>query len=120
MFLRKNSELPRKKFENKWGGEGVQQVIQILDPEELQGKGRLFTDNILPKGASVGRHDHNGDVEVYYFLEGQGLYESDEGEFPVEAGDVTLVSDQGSHGIKNVGESDLRFIALILYSKEAP
>lgn len=117
-MLRKYSEMKRKTFENKWGGEGIQEVIHIMNPEEMQGKGRLFADNFLPPGASVGMHAHKGDMEAYFFLEGKGLYTSDTGDYEVEAGDVTIVDDNHEHGIKNIGDTPLRFIALILYSED--
>lgn len=117
-MIRKYSEMARKTFEKKWGGEGIQEVIHILNPDEMQGKGRLFADNFLPVGSSVGMHSHHGDFEAYFFLEGTGLYQTDDGEYQVEAGDVTIVDNHGSHGIKNIGDKPLRFIALILYSDE--
>ncbi len=117
-MLRKYSEMKRKTFENKWGGQGIQEVIHILNPDEMHGKGRLFADNFLPPGASVGLHPHNGDMEAYFFLEGRGLYTADGEEYEVEAGDVTVVDDHHEHGIRNIGDTPLRFIALILYTSE--
>ena len=35
-------------------------------------------------------------------------------EYPVEVGDVTFCADGNGHGIKNAGEEDLVFVALIL------
>lgn len=115
-MIRKNEEKTRVDFQNRFGGEGTFEVTHILNPEEMMGKGRLFADNTLAPGASLGTHEHNGDFEAYYFLEGEGLYSGPEGDVIVKAGDVTVVDDHGSHSIRNTGDTDLRFIALILYT----
>lgn len=116
MLLRKNKEMEKKTFQNKWGGEGEQRVIHILNSDEMHGKARLFADNYLEPGASIGLHAHNGETEAYYFLEGNGIYSNDGDDYEIEAGDVAVVDDQHKHGVRNTGDTPLRFIALILYT----
>ena len=45
---------------------------------------------------------------------GAGIYNDNGKEYPVEVGDVTFCADGNGHGIKNAGEEDLVFVALIL------
>ena len=56
------------------GGKGVVSVKQLLQPEEMLGKGRLFAELVIPVGASIGMHRHDGDSEAYYCLKGNGFY----------------------------------------------
>lgn len=120
MLVRKHSAMRQIVIEHNRGGEGKHHICHILDPAEnpaeMNGKGKMFADTFLEPGSSVGVHEHKGDTEAYYFLEGKGLYTEDGKTCEVEAGDVTLVQDGHCHGIKNIGETPLRFIALILKS----
>lgn len=118
MLLRHYEEMNKFKMENMRGGIGTVEVIHILNPDEMHNKGRLFAENIIPPGASIGHHPHTGDSEAYYFLEGTGLYRNNEDYYEVKAGDVAVVDAGDMHGITNTGEVDLRFIALILFTGE--
>ncbi|WP_230977149.1 cupin domain-containing protein [Proteiniclasticum sediminis] len=118
MLLRHREDMKTYLMENMRGGQGTVEVVHLLNPEEMLGKGRLFAENIVPPGASIGLHPHSGDIEAYYFLEGSGMYQNNEEFYPVKAGDLTVVDDQNQHGITNTGDIPLRFIALILYTGE--
>lgn len=118
MLIRKKEDMKQETFEKRWNGTGQHHVVHLLNPDELNGKGRLFAENTLLPGASIGMHPHKGDTEVYYFLEGTGLYQTEDEDYEVHAGDLTLVEDGRSHGIKNIGLSPLKFIALILFTGE--
>ena len=84
--------------------------------DELYGKGRLFNLMVLAPGNSIGEHTHEGDNEIFYFLEGTGEYNDNGTIVQVHPGDTTICSDGTLHGLKNTGDEPLEFIALILYS----
>ena len=69
---------------------------------------------LLEPGAVLGYHEHHGETETYYLTKGAGIYNDNGKEYPVEVGDVTFCADGNGHGIKNAGEEDLVFVALIL------
>ena len=52
---------------------------------------------------------------VDYILRGEGEYNDNGTILTVGAGDVTFVASGEGHSIRNTGEGDLEFIALILY-----
>ena len=59
-------------------GHGNTRMQKLLNgAEELYGKGRMFNLMTLPSGNSIGRHTHEGDNEVFYFLSGVGEYGDD-------------------------------------------
>ena len=98
------------------GGEGSVHMEQILSAEEMMGKARLFNRVTLRPDCSIGTHTHRGDNECYFILSGTGTYQEDGVEKTVEPGSITYTRDGHSHSLKNTGEEDLVFIALILYS----
>ncbi|MCC0660348.1 cupin domain-containing protein [Clostridioides sp. ZZV14-6154] len=114
-MIRKKSELQVEVKENLTGGVGKVTLENILQIDELKGKGRLFKRITLPVGSSIGVHDHTTDFEVYYILKGKGKV-FDNGEFvEVNEGDVIYTADGEEHSIENIGEEELEFVAVVLY-----
>lgn len=93
------------------GGEG-HLLRDVLVPEEAIGGSKLMQITLEP-GCAIGYHQHVGDCEAYYILEGKALYNDDGEEFEIGAGDSTFCEEGHWHGIKNIGEGNVRFIALI-------
>ena len=103
-----------ERVEHMAGGNGHALIRHILGKEELKDKGRLYAEVTLEPGCTLGFHEHHGESETYYLLTGEGIYQDNDKEYPVKAGDVTFCDDGNGHGLKNTGDSDLKFIALIL------
>jgi mannose-6-phosphate isomerase-like protein (cupin superfamily) len=100
------------------GGKGSVTMEHFMDQATSGGTGRLFAKFTLPPGASIGLHKHEGDCEVYYILGGKALVNDDGETAEVGPGDVTFCPDGGSHSIENIGESDLTYMAAILFTKQ--
>ncbi|HEY5586280.1 MAG TPA: cupin domain-containing protein [Ruminiclostridium sp.] len=115
MIYRHNEEMIEERLENMRGGKGAVTIKHLLKADEMLGKGRLFTENTISVGSSIGLHPHEGEVEAYYFTQGSGIYHNNDQKLEVKAGDLTLVDDHNSHGLENTGEVPLVFIALILF-----
>lgn len=103
--------------ENLFGGSGRIRFERIIEtPEELYGKGRVFSVATLEPGCELGYHVHKGDGEFYYVLSGEGEY-SDNGSMTVlREGDSAFCPDGEGHSIKNTGDKPLVFLALIIYA----
>lgn len=95
-------------------GKGQLLKESLLNEKELGEHCRMFSRVTLEPGCCLGYHEHHGETETYYLLEGKGIYNDDGKQFPVEAGDVTFCEDGHGHGIENTGDSNLVFVALIL------
>ncbi|MBP8900459.1 MAG: cupin domain-containing protein, partial [Blautia sp.] len=52
---------------------------------------------------------------TYYILSGEGEYDDNGVKRPVKAGDITITPDGKGHGLANTGETDLVFMALIIF-----
>ena len=115
-MIRRNEERISEQKENHLGGKGKLTIRHILNGnEELYDKGRVFCHTTLEPGASIGYHQHNGEFECYYILRGTAKFSDDEEDVILHAGDVGYTPDGHFHGIENVGDEPLEFVALIVF-----
>ena len=116
-MIRKQSECKVDYKEHMRGGDGTVEITNfIASPEELCGKGRLFSRITLKPGCSIGYHVHEKESELFHILSGTAQY-NDGGEVrSVSAGDVTICPPGTGHGIANNTDDTVELIALILYS----
>ena len=89
---------------------------KLIGPAEYGDKLGLYARVIVPPKAAVPYHQHVGDREVYYILSGEGEYDDNGVKRMVKTGDVTWTPDGSSHGLVNIGDTDLTFMALIIKS----
>ncbi|HDQ13914.1 MAG TPA: cupin domain-containing protein [Sediminispirochaeta sp.] len=94
-------------------GEGEVTITHLVEPEDIK-NGRLIANVELPVGASIGPHPHHEETEYYLILEGHGEVEEQDGVKEVQAGDVVITGDGQTHSLKNLGDSPLKMIALII------
>jgi quercetin dioxygenase-like cupin family protein len=105
--------------ENVRGGEGTLIFHDFLTAEESYGAGKLFSRTVLPAGASIGEHQHEGEYEVYYVLTGTVDVLDDGGWTTLHTGDTHLCSSGESHAIRNFSTSEAEVLMLILRENEA-
>lgn len=86
----------------------------ILNEIQMDGKVGLFADVTIEAGGNLDYHEHHGETETYYILEGCGIYNDNGREYEVKAGDVTFCEDGCGHGITCKGDEPVRFMALII------
>ena len=115
-MLKRNAEITARVGENMRGGEGKVYTYDFLTKEESGGKGRLFGKMVLPAGASIGMHKHEGEYEVYYVISGTGLVNDGKADHAIAPGDMYLCEDGAEHLLRNDGTDDLVIIAIILYT----
>ena len=96
-------------------GKGTVKHFHILEKEELSGRGRLCSHEIIEPGVSVGYHKHEGDFELYYVLEGEGIVNDNGVETVVKKGDAVRTGSGEFHSIANVGDKNLELFTLILF-----
>jgi Mannose-6-phosphate isomerase len=112
----KNSEHVYEQKPAPFGGTGTVTFKRLINtPDELYNKGRVFSIATLEKGGEFGIHQHDKEEEFYCILSGKGDYYDNGTIVPVEAGDTTVCRSGESHGIKNTGDEDLVYLALILF-----
>ncbi len=116
-MIRKKDECKVEYREKMRDGEGVVKMTSLISgPEELNGKGRLFSRITLEPGCSIGYHVHEKEAELFYILNGTGTY-SDNGNIrEVKTGDVTICENGHGHSIANTGEETMNVVAVIVYA----
>ena len=98
---------------NCHGGSGAVTCREILGDYNRTTPGlTLVHDNILAPGVSIGEHEHRGDEEVYFVLEGCGEMVVNGVRESVGPGDVCITREGDRHSLINTGESDLRLLVV--------
>lgn len=102
-----NVEKPR-------GGEGSIEFHHIVSAEELNGHGTAYAMAKLHPHSSIGWHQHVGNTEPYYILQGKGVFVDNDGtRTEVGPGDVCVIEVGQSHALENPNEEDLVFMLLV-------
>ena len=114
-MIRRSTEMREERIHELKEGKGTIKVFHMLEKDELSGKGRLCAREIIAPGNSVGFHKHEGDFELYYVLEGEGLVNDNGLEITIRKGDAVRTGHGESHAIKNVGDKNLELITIILF-----
>ena len=114
MYVQKNSHPDMLKV-NMRGGEGTVAITPIADGEQqLPAKCRLFGTITIPAGASIGVHEHVGECEMFYILQGDPVIIDDGEEYTAHPGDCILTHSGHSHGVKNPGTEPVVMVANIV------
>ncbi len=95
-------------------GRGTIKGYRYLTAEEMKNKTTGFYINELMPGSEIGFHQHLGNEEVYFILSGKGVVNDNGVESEVKAGDMVFTQSGESHGMKNIGEENLKFAAFII------
>ncbi len=116
-MIKRSAELTVREREEVRGGVGKLYFHDFLKKEESFGAGSLFSKTVIPAGASIGEHRHDGEFEVYYILTGTAEVTDNGTVATLHAGDMHLCVSGGTHALRNPSEEDLEVIMLILNEK---
>ena len=98
---------------NLRGGAGETGRIALFGEAALPWNLKLAAILELEPGVSIGRHDHTGEWELFYLLEGE-LHGFDMGEeIVLRLGDSTLTGGGQEHLLENRGSTVARVLAVI-------
>lgn len=70
----------------------------------------VSSTNLYPNKSTTG-HSHEGQEEVYHFLQGGGTMEIDDNFFEVKAGDMVLIEDGVFHRVQ-AGDKGCYFVCI--------
>ena len=115
-MVRRAQERTSAKVEHRFGADGYITVGNLTNtPEELNGKGRMFSHITVAPHSGIGYHEHDGDTEIYYVLSGKAAYNDNGTITTIEKGDVTFTPSGFGHGVDNKSDEPVELIALIIY-----
>ena len=69
-----------------------------------------LAEEVLPAGASVGRHHHLETEEIYYILKGAGRMTVGSDVCEVKAGDAIFIPRQHAHTLENTGSTPMTIL----------
>ena len=98
-------------------GERLGTSTKLLEEEQMHGKAKVFARIALRPGACAPLHQHVGSFEAFYILAGRGRVNDNGAIAEVGAGDVVFTDDGEYHGIENIGDGDLEYIALVINTR---
>lgn len=94
------------------GGDVIKDNDQYLLKDNKFGNNLILSSTFLRANQSTNGHEHKGQEEVYFFVDGQGQMEIDDNKFDVKAGDVICIEDGEFHRVHNTGHYGLYFICV--------
>lgn len=95
-------------------GIGATYFERFLDGDELPKNLNFVSRLKIEKGNSIGLHRHEGEVEFYYILKGEGLVQDDDFSTTVYEGDLTMTDNMHRHSIANQKDEVLEILAFIV------
>lgn len=114
-FFRSNQENAYSKSEKCHDGVGPFLLRSLIDGKPNRYSLMFIHDDIVPPGSSFGLHTHHdgeGAEEWYICLSGKGTISHDGVDSPFKPGDVGVAYEGGTHGVRNTGTEDLRFLVI--------
>ena len=100
------------------GGKGSMTLHKLMTEEELKGETTLIARVVLEPSAEIGYHRHEGEIETYYVMSGQGMFKDADGiEKPIEPGEIGVIEEGQCHGIRNLSDTEPLVILAVVVSK---
>lgn len=110
----RNEEMKNEIRETMKGGPGTVAIHHLAAREALPAKARLFSVITLQKGCGIGKHEHSGETEMYYVLQGEGVLDDNGEKKPFRKGDCNVCGGGATHGVTNLKDEPLVFVAVIV------
>ena len=108
----KTKEEVRQVTEENAKGEVKLYLSQLGEFPGVGEKIRMYAHARLKPGEEVEFHVHTNESEIYYVISGKALYDDNGTKIELEAGAVTHTPPGSGHGIANIGDDMLEFMAL--------
>ncbi len=114
-MIKRKENITVRPVKEAQGGKGEIYFHDWLTKDEAYGLGRVFSKLVIPPGCSIGVHQHVGEFEAFYVLEGEATVTDGAETVLLNPGDMNLCREGQFHGVENCGSRDLVLLALILY-----
>jgi mannose-6-phosphate isomerase-like protein (cupin superfamily) len=69
--------------------------------------------NGFEPGQSHALHAHVGMDKMYYVVDGEGVFQIEDRELPMQAGDLLVAPQSVPHGVRNTGQQRLLVLAVL-------
>ena len=99
-------------IEHCHGGKDSIHFFRIFESKDFESNCSFVDRSILPPGSSIGLHKHGQNEEMYFIIEGRGIMTVDGEEREVKEGYVVLNKANGTHGLRNESNKDLKILVI--------
>ena len=106
--------LPVEIRKNMKGAPGEVKITSLATPAEMLDHARLYALMELEPGSGIGFHEHHGETEIFFVIEGTITWNDGEKETEVNAGGIMICEDGKGHGMMNNGDVKAKLTALII------
>lgn len=103
--------IEKTNVENMRGGNGI---ITLYKAKEKTSNVKILMKAIIPKGASIGYHQHLDDSEIIYILDGVATIIDNDKTFNVEKNNLHICFKNNFHSVINNADEDLVVLAIIV------
>lgn len=93
-------------------GDVVKQDDRYIVKDNKTLKNLVLSSTRLHPGKQTTGHRHEGQEEVYMFIEGTGEMLLNENRFLVKSGDIVLIEDGVFHRVYNTSDKELYFVCV--------
>ncbi|MBL8210340.1 MAG: cupin domain-containing protein [Bryobacterales bacterium] len=101
-----------KPVEAMLGGKGVVRYRRALQPEVFYTNWSYVDHLVIPPGASLGNHRHEGVEEFFYVMNGEGSVRVDKETATIRKGDAVPVFFNEAHEFSNNSGADLEIMVV--------
>lgn len=105
----KRDKMAQKKA---YDGNGEIKTFPLLDGDGFDGVSML-SRIVLEPGVEIGYHEHHGEGELYYIINGKGLFNDNGEKKEVCSGDFCITESGQGHSLVNSGYENIEMLALI-------
>lgn len=113
-MIKRKQDIQIRTIKEAQNGKGEVFFHDWLTKDEAYGLGRVFSKLVIPPGSSIGVHQHLGEFEAFYVLEGQATVTDGEVVAVLNPGEMNLCREGDFHGVENCTDKDLILLALIM------
>lgn len=113
-MIRKAADVKVEVRDQMRGGPGSVTVHNYFDKADFAANVRLCARLVLPPGAGIGQHRHEGEDEVYIVTRGSGMLDDGHAKRRISVGDAVLTGNGESHAVLNDGNEELEMMAVIM------
>lgn len=101
------------------GGKGTVDFYHVVPKDMTDDYVHMFAKLVINPASSIGWHQHVGETEPYYILEGEGLFTDNDGtQTVVRPGDVCLIKNGDYHCIENCSDTKPLSLMAVIYKQD--
>ncbi|HEY7980437.1 MAG TPA: cupin domain-containing protein [Candidatus Eremiobacteraceae bacterium] len=94
------------------GGSGPIAFRRLIDSGEFDTNVDFLDLTVIPPGSTIGLHEHHGNEELYFIVDGDPLVRVDGAERRLHRTDVAIVRSGGSHELINDSSRDVEIFVV--------